>query len=66
MSTAQRAALCRIEAEVEAAKPDREALAAFVRQALEDVPQVSSCIGWHMRRDVVEAMERLLESWGEK
>lgn len=66
MSTAQRAALCRITAEVEAARPDREALAAYVRQALEDVPQVSSCIGWHMRRDVTEVLEKLLISWGEK
>lgn len=66
MTNAQRAALCRIEAEVEAAKPDREAMIAHVRKAIEDAPQISTTIGWHMRMDVVEAMERLLISWGEK
>lgn len=64
MASAQHAALCRITAEVEAAKPDRDRLEAFVRQALADIPEVTSCIGWHMQRDAREALTALLASWG--
>lgn len=61
--TAQHAALCRITAEVEAAKPDREAMIAYVRQAIEDAPQISTAIGWHMRMDVINALSKLLKGW---
>ena len=61
--SAQHAALCRITAEVEAAKPDREMLAAYVRQCIADTPQISTAIGWHMRMDVIDALSKLLKDW---
>lgn len=59
----QQAAPCRITAEVEAAKPDREAMIAFVRQAIADAPTISTAIGWHMRMDVINALSGLLADW---
>lgn len=61
--TAQHTALCRITAEVDAARPDREAMIAHVRKAIEDAPQISTAIGWHMRMDVIDALSKLLKGW---
>lgn len=61
--SAQHAALCRITAEVEAAKPDREAMTAYVRQTIEGAPKISTAIGWHMRMDVIDALSKLLVGW---
>jgi len=61
--TAQHTALCRITAEVDAARPDREAMIAHVRKAIEDAPQISTAIGWHMRMDVLDALSKLLKGW---
>jgi len=43
--------------------PDREAMIAHVRKAIEDAPQISTAIGWHMRMDVIDALNRLLKGW---
>ena len=59
----QHAALCRITAAVEEARPDREAMIAHVRKAIEDAPQISTAIGWHMRMDVIDALSKLLNGW---
>jgi len=59
----QRAALCRITAAVEEASPDREAMIAHVRKAIEDAPAISTTIGWHMRKDVIDALSKLLADW---
>ena len=61
--SAQHAALCRITAEVEAAKPDREAMIAFVRQTIEGTPQISTAIGGHRRMEVMNALSGLLAYW---
>ncbi len=61
--SAQHAALCRITAEVEAARPDREAMIAYVRQCIADTPHISTAIGWHMRMDVLDALSKLLKDW---
>jgi hypothetical protein len=63
MTTAQHTALCRITAEVDAARPDREAMITHVRKAIEDAPQISTAIGWHMRMDVLDALSKLLKGW---
>lgn len=61
--TPTHAALCRITAEVEAAKPDREAMIAYVRQSIENAPQITTAIGWHMRSDVIDTLSKLLADW---
>ena len=43
--------------------PDREAMIAHVRKAIEDAPTISTAIGWHMRMDVIDALNRLLNGW---
>lgn len=60
---AQHAALCRITAAVEEAKPDREAMIAYTRQCIDNAPQITTTIGWHMRMDVVDALSKLLTGW---
>jgi len=59
----QHAALCRITAAVEEAMPDREAMIAHVRKAIEDAPTISTTIGWHMRMDVIDVLNKLLKGW---
>ena len=59
----QHAALCRITAAVEEARPDREAMIAFVRQCIDNAPQITTAIGWHMRKDVTDALRKLLADW---
>jgi hypothetical protein len=61
--TPQHAALCRITAAVEESRPDREAMAAFVRKAIDELPAISTTIGWHMRKDAADALGRLLTGW---
>ena len=59
----QHAALCRITAAVEEARPDREEMIAFVRQCIDNAPQITTAIGWHMRKDVIDALRKLLADW---
>lgn len=60
----QRDALLRIPAEVDASKPDRRRLAEYVRYCIAETPEINSLIGWHMRRDLINALEGLLVTWG--
>lgn len=59
----QHAALCRITAAVEEATPDRVAMIAYTRQCIENAPQITTTIGWHMRKDVIDALSKLLADW---
>ena len=59
----QHAALCRITAAVEEARPDRAAMIAYVRQCIDSAPQITTTIGWHMRKDVIDALSKLLADW---
>ena len=59
----QHAALCRITAAVEEARHDREAMIAYVRKTIENAPDISTAIGWHMRMDVIDALSKLLKGW---
>ena len=54
----------KLAAEIEAAKPDRERIASYVRGVLAEVPETGTVIGNHMRADLVEALEGLLVGWG--
>jgi len=59
----QHAALCRITAAVEEARPDRAAMIAYVRQCIDGLPECNTSIGQHMRIDADESLTALLAGW---
>ena len=60
---AAKEAMEKLKAEAEAARPDRERMIAYVRQCLENVPEVSTELGGLYAQDVREALEYLLTGW---
>ena len=60
---AAKAAMEKLKAEAEASRPDRERMIAYVRQCLENVPEVSTELGGLYAQDVREALEYLLTGW---
>jgi hypothetical protein len=53
----------KLKAEAEAARPDRERMIAYVRQCIDSAPQITTTIGWHMHKDVIDALSKLLADW---
>lgn len=60
---AAKAAKAKLDAEIEAARPDREKVIAHVRKCIDEIPGVSTEIGKHYAADVREGLEALLVSW---
>ena len=56
-------ARAKLAAEVEAAKPERERMVAYVRQCIDGLPECKTAIGQHMRIDVDESLTALLAGW---
>jgi len=52
-----------LAAEIEAAKPERERMVAYVRQCIDGLPECKTTIGQHMRIDVDESLTALLAGW---
>ena len=52
-----------MDAEIEAAKPERERMVAYVRQCIDGLPECKTTIGQHMRMDVIDALSKLLTGW---
>lgn len=57
-------ARAQLAAEIEAAKPERERMVAYVRQCIDCLPECKTTIGQHMRIDVDESLTALLAGWG--
>ena len=36
---------------------------AHVRKCIDGAPQITTTIGWHMRKDVIDALSKLLADW---
>ena len=60
---AAKAAQAKLAAEIEAAKPERERMIAYVRQCIDGLPECNTSIGQHMRIDVDESLTALLAGW---
>ncbi len=60
---AAKAAKAKLDAEIEAARPDREKIIAHARKCIDDIPGVSTEIGKHYAADLREGLESLLLSW---
>ena len=60
---AAKAAQAKLAAEIEAAKPERERMVAYVRQCIDGLPVCKTTIGQHMRIDVDESLTALLAGW---
>ena len=60
---AAKAAKAKLDAEIEAARPDREKVIAHVRKCIDEIPGVSTEIGKHYAADLREGLESLLLSW---
>ena len=60
---AAKAAKAKLDAEIEAAKPERERMVAYVRQCIDGLPECKTTIGQHMRMDVIDALSKLLTGW---
>lgn len=58
-----KAAKAKLDAEIEAARPDREKIIAHARKCIDEIPGVSTEIGKHYAADLREALEALLLSW---
>ena len=56
-------AQAKLAAEIEAAKPERERMVAYVRQCIDGLPECKTTIGQHMRMDVIDALSKLLTGW---
>ena len=56
-------AKAKLDAEIEAARPDREKIIAHVRKCIDEIPGVSTEIGKHYAADLREGLESLLLSW---
>ena len=56
-------AQAKLAAEIEAAKPERERMVAYVRQCIDSLPVCKTTIGQHMRIDVDESLTALLAGW---
>ena len=57
------AAKAKLDAEIEAARPDREKIINHVRKCIDEIPGVSTEIGKHYVADLREGLESLLLSW---
>jgi len=60
---AAKAAKAKLDAEIEAARPDREKIIAHARKCIDEIPGVSTEIGKHYAADLREGLESLLLSW---
>lgn len=60
---AAKAAQAKLAAEIEAAKPERERMIAYVRHCIDGLPECKTTIGQHMRIDVDESLTALLAGW---
>ena len=60
---AAKAAQAKLAAEIEAAKPERERMIAYVRQCIDGLPECKTTIGQHMRIDVDESLTAVLAGW---
>ena len=60
---AAKAAKAKLDAEIEAARPDREKIIAHARKCIDEIPGVSTEIGKHYAADLRECLESLLLSW---
>jgi DNA repair exonuclease SbcCD ATPase subunit len=60
---AAKAAKAKLDAEIEAARPDREKIINHVRKCIDGIPEVSTEIGGHYAADLREGLEELLLSW---
>lgn len=62
---AAKAARAKLDAEIEAARPDREKIIDYVRKCIDEIPDVSTEIGKHYAADLREGLGALLLSWNE-
>ena len=60
---AAKAAQAKLAAEIEAAKPERERMVAYVRQCIDGLPECKTTIGQHMRMDVLDALAQVCDGW---
>lgn len=60
---AAKAAKAKLDAEIEAARPDREKIIAHARKCIDEIPGVSTEIGKHYAADLRECLGSLLLSW---
>jgi len=60
---AAKAAKAKLDAEIEAARPDREKIIAHVRKCIDEIPGVSTEIGKHYAADLRECLSALLDGW---